>query len=155
MGTEGKEDQPLQHTPNHAPIIAVQSAGLDASYNPAGGLYMSVCDWGKFCQWILIIEAGHHQSILKDETARELTKPVADEGCGWKYAFGWGVGDQDWAGGKSLQHNGSNTFNYSTVWLAPQKHFGIIIMTNQGAIGEEWPLEKPFWRILEFYQKGK
>lgn len=155
MGTEGREDQPLQHTPGHAPLTASQSANLGPEYNPAGGLFMSVIDWAKYCQWILKIEAGLPQSILNDNTAKELTKPIVDEGYGWRYAFGWGVVDQDWAGGKSLQHSGSNSFNYCTVWLASDKHFGILVMTNQGAVGEEWPLEKPFWRVLELYQKGK
>lgn len=154
MGTAGKEDQPLQHTPNHAPIIAESDAGLDPSYDPAGGLYMSVGDWGKYCQWVLAIEAGHYQNLLKDSTARKITTPIVDQGNGWKYALGWGVINQDWAGGKSLQHSGSNGFNYATVWLASPKHFGILVMTNQGAIGGEWSLGPAFWRLLNYYQKG-
>ena len=154
MGTAGKEDQPLQHTPNHAPVIAESDAGLDPGYDPAGGLYMSVCDWGKYCMWVLTVEAGGHQTLLNKNTARMITTPVVDEGGGWRYALGWGIVNQDWAGGKSLQHSGSNGFNYATVWLASSKHFGILIMTNQGAIGEEWPLGPAFWRLLDYYQKG-
>jgi CubicO group peptidase (beta-lactamase class C family) len=154
MGTVGKEDQPLQHTANHAPVIAEPDAGLDPCYDPAGGLYMSVSDWGKYCQWVLTIEAGHHQDLLNDNTARMLTTPYVAEGGGLYYALGWGVIDQDWAGGKTLQHSGSNSLNYSTVWLASVRHFGIILMTNQGAIGDEWPLGPAFWCLLDYYQKG-
>ena len=155
MGTEGKEDQPLQHTPNHAPVIASPDAGLDPCYNPAGGLYMSVGDWGKYCQWVLKIEAGSDQTLLKKETAAMITTPIVSEGNGWSYSFGWGVVNQDWAGGKSLQHSGSNSLNYATAWLASVKHFGILVMTNQGAIGEDWLLEEAFWRVLDYYQKGR
>jgi len=65
MGTEGKEDQPLQHTPNHAPIIATPNAGLDPVHNPAGGLHMSVEDWGKYVQWVITCDTGGSQSLLK------------------------------------------------------------------------------------------
>jgi hypothetical protein len=31
-----------------------------------------------------------------------------------------------------LLHNGSNTMNYATVWIAPQRDFAILVCTNQG-----------------------
>jgi len=153
MGNAGKEDQPLQHTPNHAPIIVTQNGNFDPFNNPAGGLYMSVKDWGKYAQWVLAIEAGRDQSLLSKESAYMLTTPAVSQGNGWYYAFGWGISDQDWAGGKSLQHNGSNGLNYATIWLASPWHFGILLMTNQGPIGDDWPLGPAFWRLLAFYQK--
>jgi len=52
--------------------------------------------------------------------------------------MGWGVSEQAYSGGKTLQHSGSNGFNYSTIWVAPKERGGIIVLTNQGAIGEEW-----------------
>ncbi|MBI1939255.1 MAG: beta-lactamase family protein [Ignavibacteriales bacterium] len=155
MGIEGKEDQPLQHTPSHAHLTAIADAGLDPVYNPAGGLHMSVGDWGKYIQWTLTIEAGGHQTLLRDETAKMITAPAVDQGGGWSYSLGWGVGDASWAEGKSLNHSGSNGFNYSTALLASKKHYGIIVMTNQGAVGAEWPLDKVFWRVLDYYQKGR
>lgn len=154
MGTEGKEDQPLQHTPSHAHLTATADAGLNLVYNPAGGLHMSVGDWGKYIQWILTIEAGGHQTLLRDETAKMIITPAVDQGGGYSYSLGWGVSDQSWAGGKALNHSGSNGFNYSTALLASEKHFGIIVMTNQGAVGSEWPLGDVFWRVLDYYQKG-
>lgn len=154
MGNPGREDQPLQHTPNHAPVIVTQDGNFDPFNNPAGGLYMSVNDWGKYAQWVLTIEAGRDQTLLSEESARMLTTPAVSQGNGSYYAFGWGVSDQDWAGGKSLQHNGSNGLNYATVMLASSGHFGILLMTNQGAIGGDWILGPAFWRILDYYQKG-
>jgi len=37
-----------------------------------------------------------------------------------------------WAGGTALWHNGSNTYWYVNVWLAPAKDFAVIIATNTG-----------------------
>jgi CubicO group peptidase (beta-lactamase class C family) len=152
VGTEGKEDQPLQHTPAHAPVFPSPDAQLIPAYNPAGGLSMSVEDWAKFIQWTLIVEAGGQQNLLKPGTAKMITTPVVQEVPGVYYAFGWGVvaGDEV---GKTLQHSGSNGFNYSTAWLASERHYGIIIMTNQGAVGSEWPVEPVFRSLYSYYQR--
>lgn len=154
MGTEGEEDEPLQHTSNHAPIIATPDAGLDPSYNPAGGLHMTVKDWGKYIQWVLTVEAGHHQNLLRNETARILTAPAVSIGNNGFYAFGWGVGNQAWAGGKTLSHSGSNGYNYSDAYLLVAKHFGVITMTNQGAVGEVWLLGPATIRLINFKLNG-
>jgi CubicO group peptidase (beta-lactamase class C family) len=154
MGTPGLEDQPLQHTANHAPIIAEPTAGLDPSYDPAGGLYMSVGDWGKYIQWVMKAEAGKSQGILTAATAKRITSGGVYQGSGSYYAYGWGIGDADWAGGKSMNHSGSNGFNYSTVMVSCARHYAVIVMSNQGAIGQEWPLGPAFWRLQSFYLKG-
>jgi hypothetical protein len=46
--------------------------------------------------------------------------------------YGWGVCQRSWAGGKALSHAGSNTMNYCVAWLAPGRHFGVIVCTNHG-----------------------
>ncbi len=155
MGTEGEEDQPLQHTPNHSLIIATPDAGLDPSYNPAGGLHMSIRDWGKYIQWALTVEAGRHQNLLKDETARTLFAPAVSIGNGAFYAFGWGGANYEaWAGGKTLSHSGSNGYNYADAYLLVAKHFGVITMTNQGAVGDEWLLGPATFRMINFKLYG-
>ena len=155
MGTPGCEDQPLQHSPDHAPIIARSDASLNPIYNPAGGLYMSVGDWGRFCQWVLASEAGH-QTLLRPATARALTAPVTPITPGSYYAFGWGVWtDDSWSGGKSLTHSGSNGYNYSSAALAPLKRWGIVVLTNQGAIGGDWLLGPAVNRLITYQNDGQ
>jgi len=151
MGTEGKEDQPLQHTPNHAPIVATPDAGLDPSYNPAGGLYMSVRDWGKYIQWVLTVESGRPQTLLIDATAAMLFTPAVSTGNNSFYALGWaGANYEVWANGKTLIHSGSNRYNYADVFLLPGKHCGVITMTNQGAVGDDWLLGPATLRLLNY-----
>ena len=155
MGTAGLEDQPLQHTASHAPIVATTDAHLSASYNPAGGLYMSVGDWGRYIQWVLASEAGH-QTLLKPETARAITDPVVSTGGGAFYAFGWGgLYYESWAAGKTLEHSGSNGYNYCTAILAPGRRFGVIVMTNQGAVGNQWLLGPAVGRLINFALDGR
>jgi CubicO group peptidase (beta-lactamase class C family) len=153
-GTQGLEDQPLQHTPNHSPIIAAPDARLQPIYNPAGGLYMSVGDWGRYCQWVLACEAGH-QNLLRPETARTITSTAVSIGDGEGNALGWGIEYRDWAGGKVLCHAGSNGYNYAEVALAPARRFGIIVMSNQGAGLVANPIDPAVGRLIDYYQNGR
>jgi CubicO group peptidase (beta-lactamase class C family) len=151
MGTPGKEDQPLQHTPSHAPILPTADAHLLAIYNPAGMLHMSIVDWGKFVQWVLASEAGH-QTLLRPETARAMTTPAVAIGSDGFYALGWGGANYEmWSGGRSLNHSGSNGYNYATAALAPVRRVGILVMTNEGATGDEWLLGPAVVRLI-YYQ---
>jgi len=155
MGREGLEDQPLQHSPNHAPIIATPDAHLLNIENSAGGLYMSIGDWAKYCQWVLACEAGR-PSLLRAQTARTITKPVVVmDSRGGGNALGWGVEYWDEVGGRLLGHTGSNGFNYSEVLLMPDRRYGVIVMTNQGA----GTVSNPIWpvvnRSIQLYLNGQ
>jgi len=154
MGTPGLEDQPLQHTPGHAPIIPTADAHLNVIYNPAGMLHMSVVDWAKYVEWVLACEAGH-QTLLSPGNARALTTPAIQIGTTGFYALGWGGAYyENWAGGKSLNHSESNGFNYASAALAPARHFGILVMTNQGAVGSDWLLGPAILRLIDYRING-
>ena len=154
MGIAGKEDEPLQHTPNHSPLVATPDAHLQQIYNPAGGLYMSVRDWGKYCQWVLACEAGH-QTLLKPETAQMITTPFVSVSRNEEYALGWSVLHTDWAHGKALVHSGSNGYNYAEAALSSNRHFGVIAMTNQGSGEFGNPINPGVNRLIDFYLKGE
>ncbi len=154
MGTEGREDEPLQHTPAHAPVIATPDAHLQDISNPAGGLYMSVRDWAKYCRWVLACEAGH-ATLLRQETARAITTPVVLSPDGGGSACGWGVEYADWVGGRVLSHTGSNGFNYAEVILCTDLDYGIIVMTNQGSASSANPLAPVATRLIKYYREGE
>ena len=46
--------------------------------------------------------------------------------------MGWGTTQRTWAGGRTLQHAGSNTFWYAVVWIAPERNMALIAVTNAG-----------------------
>lgn len=154
MGTEGLEDQPLQHTSNHAPVEATSDAHLQDIYNPAGGLYMSVGDWARYCRWVLACENGR-ATLLRQATASMITSIAVPAQGGGGYALGWGVEINAWAGGKTLVHTGSNGYNYSEVVLAPNRRFGIVVMTNQGAGTSLIPTNPAANRLINFYLNGE
>lgn len=130
MGTPGKIDQPWQHKVIlmfHQSIEPGPRADNPPVIAPAGTVHCSIDDWAKFIQLHLAGERGDTK-LLKSETIKRLhTAPF-----GGDYAFGWGVVQRDWAGGRALTHAGSNNQNYAVVWMAPEKDFAVLVMTNQG-----------------------
>jgi CubicO group peptidase (beta-lactamase class C family) len=155
MGTEGLEDQPLQHSPNHAPLLATPNAHLLDIENSAGGLYMSIGDWARYCRWVLACEAGH-PSLLSAQSARTITTPyVVMDARGGGSALGWGVDHWVVVGGRTLNHTGSNGFTYAQVLLVPDHHYGVIVMTNQGSGTVSNPIWPVVVRLIQLYQNGQ
>jgi hypothetical protein len=94
---------------------------------PAATVHCSVPDWAKFAALHLAGERGDSK-LLKPATLRTLHIPPRS--C--EYAGGWNVLERSWAGGTALNHNGSNTSWFATIWIAPARNFAILVATNQG-----------------------
>ncbi len=135
MGTPGKIDQPWQHTAiagKHQAIEPGPRSDNPPVIAPAGTIHCSIGDWAKFIQAHLKGETGE-QGILKPETFKYLhTAPM-----GGNYGFGWIITERKWAGGRALNHAGSNTQNYAVVWMAPARDFAVLVMTNQADSGDQ------------------
>ncbi len=154
MGTPGLDDQPLQHTINHAPVIPGAESDLHPIYSPAGRLHLSIGDWAAYIRWILAVESGH-ASILRLETARMLTTGAAATDHASTYALGWDIFNRQWAGGRAINHGGCNGFNYSIAWLAPNKHFGVLAATNIAADRTPYAMEAIAGRLIDFHTRGR
>jgi CubicO group peptidase (beta-lactamase class C family) len=97
------------------------------SMGPAGTVHCSVPDWARFAALHLAGERGDSK-IVKPLTLQILHVPPRS--C--DYAGGWAVTERSWAGGTALNHNGSNTSWFATIWLAPARNLAILVATNQG-----------------------
>lgn len=127
-GTPGKLDQPWGHLADGTPAPA-NGPIMDNPpvMGPAGRVHCTLADWAKF-----VVD---HLRGLQDQPAllpaaayRKLTEPPT----GGDYALGWVITRRDWGGGRVLAHNGSNTMNYATVWVAPRRDFAVLVCCNQG-----------------------
>ena len=127
VGTPGRIDQPWPHTANGEPT-ASNGPAIDnaAVLGPAGTVHCSIADWSKFVADQLRGEQGTG-ALLKTDTYKVLHTPR----FGGSYAFGWGVATRVWAGGRVLQHSGSNTMNACVVWVAPLRDLAVLAVTNQ------------------------
>jgi len=102
-----------------------------AAITAAGRIHMNMTDWAKFC----LMHLGHQPTppLLQPQTLEhlhELAGEVPADGFG--YAGGWMRPNRDWAGGRTLFHVGTNTFNYCVAWLSPVKDCGVLVACNQG-----------------------
>jgi CubicO group peptidase (beta-lactamase class C family) len=64
--------------------------------------------------------------LLTPATFQKLHTDVANQG----YAMGWVVLQRTWADGTVLQHTGSNLQWLTSVWLGPNKRFGVVVVIN-------------------------
>ena len=122
-GTVDAVDQPWGHVHKLGLTVPVQLDNPPA-ISPAGRVHCSLDDLAHYV--MLHLHESQTNGLLKAATLKKLHTPTADE----DYACGWVVLDRDWAGGKALMHNGSNTMWYLVMWLAPDKDFAVIAATN-------------------------
>jgi CubicO group peptidase (beta-lactamase class C family) len=128
VGTPGRLDQPWPHGADGKPMPA---NGPDVDnpevMGPAGTVHCSLADWAKFVADQLRGLNGT-DGVLKAATYAAMHAPP----FGGDYAAGWLVTSRPWGGGTVYTHNGSNTMNYATVWMAPARDFAVLVVTNRG-----------------------
>lgn len=127
-GTKDKTDQPWGHVRK---LFKTEPVWLDnpPAISPAGRVHCSLDDLARYA----MLHLQRTNALLKPETmARlhavpdgvEIKKVMDNYGCGWVRM------KRSWAGGPVLWHNGSNTMWYLVMWLAPEKDFCVIAVTN-------------------------
>jgi len=128
LGTPGQVDQPWPHDAAGKPMPA---NGPDVDnpevLGPAGTAHCSLGDWGKFVADQLAGLNGK-AGVLQAATYVQMHAPA----FGGNYAAGWLVTSRPWGGGTVYTHNGSNTMNFATVWMAPARDFAVLVVTNRG-----------------------
>ena len=125
-GHPGKVDQPWGHHDSGGEVRPTQVDNAPAM-GPAGTVHCTVPDWAKFAS-LHMRGAQGKPKILKASTFRALHTPPP----GNNYAGGWIVLERSWANGLALNHSGSNTAWFATIWIAPVRDFAILVATNQG-----------------------
>lgn len=128
--TPGKVDQPWGHTKGLLRGMDSVPPGPKAdnppAIGPAGTVHCSLADLAKYAAFHLSGERGGSK-LLNGESFKKLHTSTGDD-----YALGWVVLEREWAGGRALMHNGSNTMFYIVVWMAPEKDCAVIVATNVG-----------------------
>lgn len=129
-GAKGKTDQPWGHTGKGKTATPSQTDNPPA-IAPGGRVHCSLDDLARYT--IAHLQGERVGGLLKPETYRKLHTPPE----GSDYACGWVVTRREWAGGRALTHNGSNTMWYVVIWFAPDKDFAVIAATNLGGTAAE------------------
>ncbi len=129
FGPPGKADSVLQPF-GHRGVLPVDPGLFGDNppvIGPAGTIHASLGDWAKFVAAHLAGERGK-SDLLTAKTFTRLHTPAE----GQDYAFGWLVTEREWAGGRTLVHDGSNGLWYAVVWIAPERDMAILVTTNTG-----------------------
>ena len=78
----------------------------------------------------------HSFSFCSRYCLPQLVKSHLDGG---HYAYGWIDWQREWADGRVLWHNGSNTLWYALVMLVPSRNAVLVIVTNDGYLAKAQP----------------
>jgi CubicO group peptidase (beta-lactamase class C family) len=130
MGTSYRIYAPWQHRGMGTVLVPVNpgpNSDNPPFITPAGRVHCSITDWAKYVQTVLTAARGE-EGFLPQAEIQQLKEPP----FGGRYTLGWGITERDWAGGKVLQHAGSNGMNFCVVWIAPQRNFAVLAATNCG-----------------------
>jgi len=123
-------DQPWGHVGGPGNRQAMEPgpyADNPAVLGPAGTVHCSLADYAAFMIEHLAGAAGD-DGIVSATSFATLQEPPA----GSDYAMGWGIATRAWADGRVLNHHGSNTMWFASVWLAPKRGLGLFGATNAG-----------------------
>ncbi len=127
-------DQPWGHSgPSYDPVTPGRFADNPPVYGPAGTVHCSLTDFVNYGIMHARGENGEPGLLLTPDSFQTLHRDWFNQ----FYALGWGLADRDWAGGRALTHNGSNTYWYHTVWIAPARNAVLLTATNCGVNGFE------------------
>jgi CubicO group peptidase (beta-lactamase class C family) len=135
MGTPGKVDQPWQHRADGTPLEPGPIRDNPPVMGPAGRVHCSLPDWAKFVAFEMRQGQGQ-PALLRPATFNQLfATPFRDSPY---MRGGWGGNQENRrAGGLLLAHDGSNTQNHCTAWVAPNRHFAVLVVCNQGGDGQK------------------
>jgi hypothetical protein len=74
--------------------------------------------------------------------------------AGQDYAMGWVRLERSWADGYVLNHNGSNTLNYATMWIAPKIKFAAVSATNIGGDSGQKACDETIQAVIKKFVLG-
>jgi CubicO group peptidase (beta-lactamase class C family) len=136
-GTVGESpDEPRGHRSVEGELRPLQpnpEADNPPAVGPAGNVHTTLADLAKFTAAHVAGLRGEG-GLVTAATFKKLHTPAP----GTRYALGWNIRTHSHSGGHVLYHHGTNRFWYATVWLAPERNFAIVIVTNAGdAVGQK------------------
>ena len=146
-GAPDSNDQPLGHVFRDGRWIA-QHRDNPPALGPAGTVHASLADWARFVS-LHLRGAQHPSRLLTAGTFARMHTPPP----GGDYAHGWQVVERPWAGGRALTHNGTNGLWFSTVWIAPERDFAVLVAANAGGDSAARACDEAAGALIDWHQK--
>lgn len=132
-GNKGSDPaHPWPHQNGKTPVAPGPGDDNPWVLGPAGTVHGSMKDVARYLAMHATLETG--PVLKKKETFAYLHTALPDNGT---YARGWLVTATAWSQGPALAHDGSNTLNYCSLWVAPGRKAAIAAFSNCGEKGDE------------------
>ena len=147
-GTKGLVEQPWGHQSLFGYLTPLQHDN-PPSLGPAGTVHASVPDWARFASLHLRGALGQ-EPMLQQSTFAQLQTPP-ENGA---YAMGWIAAKPDWAGCRVLAHDGSNTMWYSSLWILPDRHVALLVVTNRADAAAQTACQKAIQSLFEYHKSS-
>lgn len=149
----GASDNPVPHSWNGSAWIACEACDNPPWLSAAGRMHIRLADWARIIQEMLRADEGT-SSVIGPTLGETVSNGAISLGNGNSYGYGWIVTSRSWANGRTLTHQGSNTLNSSVAWVAPERDFAILAVTNAGGGGAFAGLDELVLRLLAYYEDG-
>ncbi|MGY8639732.1 MAG: serine hydrolase domain-containing protein [Verrucomicrobiales bacterium] len=131
----GDKNKPTQPWPHANSTTPVGPEGVDDNgwvIGPAGTAHCSLKDTARYITMQATREVG---PVLKQKETYEFLHTAVPQNN--NYARGWIVTSTAWAGGPALTHDGSNTMNHCSFWVAPETGNAVAAFTDCAEKGRE------------------
>lgn len=125
-------DQPWGHqrvSGVNNPMEPGPTADNPPAIGPAGTVHCSLLDLARYAAFHLAADKSDTPLLSRSSMVKLHTAVPDNE----NYAYGWLQVSRPWAGGLALTHSGSNVQWYSVIWMAPNREFAVVALSNIAA----------------------
>ena len=127
-GSAAVVDQPQGHVLRDdawVPLSPGPLADNPLAMGPAGTVHLTLADYARYMA-AHAVGTRNGAGVLPTDAFVKLHTPAP----GTDYSLGWAVTERDWANGEAITHNGSNTYWFASVWIAPQRDLAMFAVAN-------------------------
>jgi CubicO group peptidase (beta-lactamase class C family) len=146
-GSSESRDEPWGHERQDGSWRAFApgpDAEAPAAFGPAFSVHITFEDYAKYMIAHLRGARGEG-GLVSAESFTKLHTPAP----GINYALGWNVVQRDWAGGQALVQQGSNGMWFVNVWIAPNRNFAMLAVTNAGGDDAFWGTDTAIGALIQ------
>lgn len=149
----GASNNPVPHSWNGSSWAACEACDNPPWLSAAGRMHIGLADWARVIQEMLRADEGT-SSVIGATEGQTISNGAIVLSSGDSYGYGWILTSRSWAGGRTMTHSGSNTINSSVAWVAPERDFAILVLTNAGGGNAFGALDQLIGPLLSYYEDG-
>ena len=125
---------------------------MDEVFLPASGIISSARDMAKWLDLLTSEGVFDGKRLISERGFRELLNPQLDSKS--SFAESVGLSDDKIGGYRVIKHSGGQTGYCASVMFLPDRHIGVVLLTNLGPSSQEVEQNLPAWIIAQVVASG-